>query len=109
MNEPECMKDSLGTRGIPENAIIQDGKGFRTIDSVVRAINVFNANSFTVISQRFHNERALYLAQNLDLNTGRPQAFNAKDPTSKSALITYVREYFARAKMFLDIISRNNI
>ena len=109
VNEPECMKDSLVARSIPENAIIQDGKGFRTIDSVVRAINVFNANSFTVISQRFHNERALYLAQNLDLNTGRLQAFNAKDPTSKSALITYVREYFARVKMFLDIISRNNI
>ena len=92
------MKDSLVARSIPENAIIQDGKGFRTIDSVVRAINVFNANSFTVISQRFHNERALYLAQNLDLNTGRLQAFNAKDPTLKSALITYVRESICKSK-----------
>ena len=59
INEPECMKDSLVARGIPENVIFLDGKGFRTLDSVVRMSKVFGVRTFTIISQRFHNERAL--------------------------------------------------
>ena len=106
INEPECMKDSLVARGIPEFAIILDGKGFRTIDSVVRLAEVFNVNSVTIISQQFHNERALFLAEKLYLDINELQAFNAKSPMSKTALLTYVREYFARVKMFLDILKQ---
>lgn len=106
INEPECMKDSLVARGIPECAIILDGKGFRTIDSVVRLAEVFNVNSVTIISQQFHNERALFLAEKLYLDINELQAFNAKSPMSKTALLTYVREYFARVKMFLDILKQ---
>ena len=106
INEPECMKDSLVARGIPEFAIILDGKGFRTIDSVVRLAEVFNVNSVTIISQQFHNERALFLAEELYLGINELQAFNAKSPMSKTALLTYVREYFARVKMFLDILKQ---
>jgi SanA protein len=67
VNEPECMRDSLVARGIPAQSIVLDGKGFRTLDSVVRMSKVFGVNAFTIISQEFHNERALYLATHLDL------------------------------------------
>lgn len=50
INEPECMKDSLVARGIPENMIFLDGKGFRTLDSVVRMSKVFGVRIFTIIS-----------------------------------------------------------
>ena len=60
VNEPECMRDSLVARGIPARAIILDGKGYRTINSIVNANKVFGLKSFTIISQEFHNERALY-------------------------------------------------
>ena len=83
-----------------------DGKGFRTLDSVVRMSKVFDANSFTIISQQFHNERALYLATHLDLETKNVQAFHAQSPTTNFAFITYVREYLARVKMFIDIITK---
>jgi SanA protein len=106
VNEPECMRDSLVARGIPEQDIILDGKGFRTLDSVVRMSKVFGANSFTIISQQFHNERALYLATHLDLETKNVQAFHAQSPTTNFAFITYVREYLARVKMFIDIITK---
>ena len=60
VNEPECMKDSLVARGVPASVIILDGKGYRTINSIVNANKVFGLKSFTIISQEFHNERALY-------------------------------------------------
>lgn len=105
INEPECMKDSLLARGIPDNVIFLDGKGFRTLDSVIRMSKVFGAKEFTIISQRFHNERALYLAEHLGLglDVDKLQAYNAKDPRSSMSMMTYVREYFARIKMFFDI------
>ncbi|MBO5698610.1 MAG: YdcF family protein [Bacteroidaceae bacterium] len=106
VNEPECMRDSLVARGVPAEDIILDGKGFRTLDSVVRMSKIFSVNSFTIISQKFHNERALYLATHLDLDVKNVQAFHAKSPTTNGAFITYIREYLARVKMFLDIVMK---
>lgn len=105
VNEPQCMRDTLVKRGIPAEAIVLDGKGFRTLDSVVRARTKYGARSFVIISQRFHNERALYLAEHLDLDVDNLQAFNAKDATAGWSFMTYLREYFARVKMFLDILT----
>lgn len=103
VNEPQCMKDSLVARGVPADSIYLDGKGFRTLDSVVRMRKKFCAKSFIIISQRFHNERALYLAEHLGLDVKNLQAYNADSPDTGWAVITYAREYFARVKMFLDI------
>ena len=105
VNEPECMRDSLVARGVPANAIILDGKGYRTICSVVNANKVFGLKSFTIISQKFHNERAIYQAEHLGLDVENIQAYNARDPKSRRAYLTTIREYFARVKMFLDLMT----
>ena len=105
INEPECMKDSLVARGVPTSAIILDGKGYRTICSVVNANKVYGLKSFTIISQEFHNERAIYQAEHLGLDVENIQAYNAKDPKSRRAYLTTIREYFARVKMFMDLIT----
>ena len=105
VNEPECMRDSLVARGVPANAIILDGKGYRTICSVINANKVYGLKSFTVISQKFHNERAIYQAEHLGLDVENIQAYNAKDPKSRRAYLTTIREYFARVKMFMDLIT----
>lgn len=107
VNEPECMRDSLVARGIPANDIILDGKGYRTINSVVNANKVFGLKSFTIISQQFHNERAIYQAEHLGLDIENIQAYNAKMPTSRRAYITSIREFFARVKMFWDLIIKD--
>ena len=104
VNEPECMRDSLVARGVPKDVIYLDGKGFRTICSVINANKLYDIHSYIIISQRFHNERALYLAEHLGLQVQCLQAYNAKDPQSTMALKTYIREYFARVKMFLDLL-----
>lgn len=108
VNEPECMRDSLVARGVPASAIILDGKGYRTICSVVNANKVYGLKSFTIISQKFHNERAIYQAEHLGLDVENIQAFNAEDPKSRRAYLTTIREYFARVKMFLDLMTAKN-
>ena len=108
VNEPECMKDSLVARGVPASVIILDGKGYRTINSIVNANKVFGLKSFTIISQEFHNERALYQAEHLGLDVENLQAYNAKMPKSRRAYLTSIREYFARVKLFIDLLATNN-
>ena len=105
VNEPECMRDSLVARGVPKSAIILDGKGYRTICSVVNANKVYGLKSFTIISQEFHNERALYQVEHLGLNIENIQAYNAKMPKSRRAYLTSIREYFARVKLFWDLLT----
>lgn len=105
INEPECMRDSLVARGVPASDIILDGKGYRTINSVINANKVFGLKSFTIISQEFHNERAIYQAEHLGLDVENLQAYNAKMPKSRRAFLTTIREYFARVKMFIDLFT----
>lgn len=104
INEPECMRDSLVARGVPASAIILDGKGYRTLCSVINANKVYGLKSFTIISQEFHNERAIYQAEHLGLDVENIQAYNAKDPKSRRAYLTTIREYFARVKLFWDLL-----
>lgn len=104
INEPLYMKDTLVARGIPGEAIVLDGKGYSTIESVMRAKQVYGCSTITIISQQFHNERAVYLAEQLRLDYSTLQAYNAQSPRSEWAQITYCREYLARVKMFIDII-----
>ena len=84
---------------------ILDGKGYRTICSVVNANKVYGLKIFTIISQKFHNERAIYQAEHLGLDVENIQAYNARDPKSRWAYLTTIREYFARVKMFLDLLT----
>ena len=105
INEPECMRDSLVARGVPASAIILDGKGYRTINSVINANKMYGLKSFTIISQEFHNERAIYQAEHFGLDVEKLQAYNAKMPKSRRAFLTTIREYFARVKMFIDLLT----
>ena len=99
-NEPEDMKESLIKRGIPKDKIFSDFAGLRTLDSIVRANEIFEQTSFTVISQKFHNERAIFIAQRKDLKV---IGFNAKDVNTFKSLKVKIREYLARVKVVLDI------
>lgn len=96
-NETQDMTDYLVAHGVPAAAIIQDYAGFRTLDSVVRAKKVFGCKAITIISQAFHNERAIYIASYYDIDA---IAFNAADVNSVN---NYAREFFAKCWVFLDL------
>ncbi len=99
-NEPEKMKQALIERGIPGDRIVCDFAGLRTLDSVVRAKEIFGADSMLFISQRFQNERAIYLAQ---ANGIKAYGFNARDVETQAGWKTRLREVGARVKMWLDV------
>lgn len=101
-NEPRDMKNTLINLGIPDSIIVLDYAGLRTLDSVVRLNKVFGQDSFIVVSQQFHNERAIFLAQH---NGWTAYGYNAKDiALNRVSIKTVIREKFARVKVFLDII-----
>ncbi len=100
-DEPSSIKADLVAAGVPDSIIYLDYAGFRTLDSVVRAKNIFGLNKFTIISQQFHNERALYIAMHNDIDA---VAFNAKDvPVKYWQVRMMVREWLARVNAVVDI------
>jgi len=99
-NEPQEMRRALLSRGVPDSVIVLDYASIRTFDSVVRSKEVFGLDSVTIISQRFHNQRALYIARHKGIVA---VAFNAHDVDAYNGFSTKVREYFARVKVILDI------
>lgn len=99
-NEPEAMREALIAHGVPEAAITADYAGLRTLDSVVRARDIFGQNQYIVVSQPFHNERAVYLARRHGIDA---YGYNARDVSVSWGLKTRLREYGARLKMFWDL------
>nr|WP_315027303.1 ElyC/SanA/YdcF family protein [uncultured Chryseobacterium sp.] len=100
-NEPEDMQLALMQEGIPQDHIILDHAGFRTLDSVVRAKDIFGQNKLVIISQKFHNERAVFLAKK---NGIEAFGYNAADVNKYAGLKTNMREYLAKAKVYWDLI-----
>ncbi len=98
-NEPDEMRKDLIANGIDSNKIYCDYAGFRTFDSMVRLKEIFSQDSVTIISQPFHNARALYIAKQ---NNIAAVAYNAKDVNADAGFKTNTREKFARIKLFVD-------
>jgi SanA protein len=75
-DEPSDMRRALVQAGIPPARLVLDHAGFRTLDSVVRAKEVFGLGEVIIVSQHFHNERAVYLARARGIEAF---GFDAKD------------------------------
>jgi len=99
-NEPKWMHDDLVARGVPDKKIYLDYAGLRTLDSVVRCSRVFGENKITIISQAFHNQRAIYIANYWGIDA---VGFNAKDVNSDSGTVVLIREKLARMLMMFDL------
>jgi SanA protein len=99
-NEPQTMKESLIALGIPEAAILCDYAGRRTLDSVLRFKHIFGQTTGIVISQEFHNARAIYIGRHHGMSL---VGFNAQEVGVSSGLKTHVREIFSRARAVADV------
>lgn len=100
-NETTKMQKDLIKAGIPSRYITLDPLGLRTLDSVVRAEAIFDLKDYIIVSQKFHLERALFIAK---AKGQKVIGFMAKDiPGTKAAYRMKAREYLARAKAFLDV------
>lgn len=99
-DEATAMRDDLLQAGVPADRIYSDCAGFRTLDSMVRARDVFGIKDITVISQGFHNQRALFLAEHNGLDA---IGYNAQDADLGDVSGTHRREKFADFKAVLDV------
>ena len=100
-NEPKQMRLDLIKLGVDKKHIFLDFAGFRTRDSIIRANKVFKLTNFTIVSQHFHNERAILIARQKHINV---VAYDANNVRKLYRLRQFPRELGARVLMFLDII-----
>ena len=94
-DEPAAMKRFLVyTEGVPENIIIEDPKGFNTHKSILRCKNVYGEKNVIIVSQGFHNLRALFFARNNGMNA---LGYDAQDVSKNESFCrNHTREFFAR-------------
>ncbi|MEI6276721.1 MAG: ElyC/SanA/YdcF family protein [Prolixibacteraceae bacterium] len=101
-NEPVSMFNDLVEAGVPKERIILDYAGFRTLDSVVRCFMVFGQHQFTIISQPFHNHRAVYIGRKRGLEV---IAYNAGDLNGRPSVKVVLREIGARVLLAYDLLN----
>ena len=101
-DEPTAMRDSLVAHNVPDTCIIEHWQGWRTINSIEAVKNLYDFDSITIISQKYHNERALYQADHFGLDA---VGYNAEpSPIKSSRIRNAIREYLARVKLFIDLL-----
>ncbi len=96
-NEPRKMWQELVKLGVPSDAITMDFAGFRTLDSIARMQEVFGLERGTIITQRYHAHRAVFLGRKMNMQV---VAYAPPPPPSPR---NRVREVFARVKAVLDL------
>lgn len=99
-NEPQRMREALLAQGVPDEALLLDYAGRRTLDSVRRARDVFGAQRLIIVSQPYHLYRALFLA---DADGLTAYGLAASGPALQQRWRTEWREIFARVLAVLDI------
>lgn len=94
-DEPSAMKNYLVyEEGVPENIIMMDPNGFKTQMSIKNCKNVYHQNNVIIVSQGFHNLRALFYARNSNMNA---LGFDAQDvAANQSYYRNQSREFLAR-------------
>ncbi len=103
-DEPEDMRQALLALGIPDSCLVLDYAGFRTLDSVLRSRLVFGQSKVIVVSQEFHNLRAVFLARSHQIEA---YAMAAAQPEGSIGKWIIFREYLARVNACLDVYLLN--
>jgi SanA protein len=99
-DEPSEMRRALVRAGVPASRLVLDYAGFRTLDSVMRAKDVFGVSEVIIVSQHFHNERAVYLARAHGLSAF---GFDAQSVGGPEGLRVELREAVSRIFAMLDV------
>ncbi|MFW5859256.1 MAG: SanA/YdcF family protein [Planctomycetota bacterium] len=100
-DEPSDMRRDLIERGVAADCITRDFAGFRTLDSIVRAERVFGLRDYVIVSQRFHCERAIWVARQLGQDV---VGYAASDVGGAWHARVRAREVLARAAAWLDVV-----
>ena len=99
-DEPQTMRQDLMKRGVPDSIVTMDGQGYCTLLSMRNIKQHFGVNDMIIISQKWHNERSIFLADKMNI---KAVGYNADDVRHPRAIWTHIRELLARVKLFIDL------
>lgn len=100
-NEVNAMKQYAVDAGIPADHIFMDHAGFSTYESIYRARDVFQVKSLAIVTQPYHEYRAVYIAMKLGLDVyGTP----SKATQYQGSWMLEMREKLARTKEFFNLV-----
>lgn len=102
-NEIHVMLNYVKRAGVPEEDIFCDHAGFSTYDSMYRAQSIFGVSSAIVVTQTYHEYRALYLGEKLGLEV---KGVSSDQMKYSGQAVREVREVLARVKDFFKVITR---
>jgi SanA protein len=106
-DEPGTMRHALQQAGVPDEAIFTDHAGFDTWSTMERAVKVFGVRDAVVVTQGFHMDRALYLADAAGLHaTGLTADLHSYGEKGTEA---DVREIFARVKAVGEVVQGRQV
>ncbi len=101
-SESAYMERFLLREGVPPEVILVDPLGLRTLDSVKRARDVFGLRDVTIVTQRYHLYRSLFLARVAGMKV---HGYVAQGGPEIDASGVRSREFFARVQAVVDTLT----
>lgn len=102
-DEVNAMKKYMIDAGVPEEDLFLDHAGFSTYETMYRAGAVFEVQKAIVVTQEYHQYRALYIGKELGLQVIGVASDQAR---YRGQTLRDLREIAARDKDFLKTILR---
>ncbi len=94
-DEVGTMKRVSVENGVPKEAIITDGYGLSTYDSIKRAKELYDCDNIVIVTQKYHLYRAIYIAEQLGIEA-HGVASNPREYSGQ--VFRDAREVLSRAK-----------
>ena len=106
-DEPTVMRRYLRSRGIPDQAIAMDYAGFDTYDTCVRARRIFGIDRALLVTQDFHEPRAVAICRSVGVDVDGVGDSRARSDRIGWA-VSWMRERPAAIKAVIDVVSRRD-
>jgi len=100
-SQARVMADRLRGAGVT-TPIVLDPYGWRTLDSVKRALVVFPEDKIIFVSQSWHCDRALWLSDRISNNPYKALSYSADFGHEPTAYFNFVRDFLAKPKAVID-------
>ena len=100
-DEVSAMEEYCLSFGVPEEAIVKDGKGYSTYESMLNTKNSGGYDRIIVVTQRYHLYRALYIAEEMGMSA---DGADAALRTYRGQIFRDIREIAARTKDFFMVM-----
>jgi len=107
-SQARVMADRLRGAGVT-TPIVLDPYGWRTLDSVKRALVVFPEDKIIFVSQSWHCDRALWITDRISTTPNKALAYSADFGREPMAYYNFMRDFLAKPKAVLDWLTGSKV